>query len=88
MFLVQGNTTTGVASHSPINTAGSTGAMQVKFLAQGINSKQQCLGIEPDYKDYERLHWDYRASVQDYSHVADPSVLLESINLMLGLLRS
>ena len=26
-----------------------------------------------DYKDYERLHWDYRASVRDYSHVADPS---------------
>ena len=28
-------------------TAGSAGAMQVKFLAQGNNSKQQCLGIEP-----------------------------------------
>ena len=26
-----------------------------------------------DYKDYEKLHWDYRASVRDYSHVADPS---------------
>ena len=26
-----------------------------------------------DYKDYERLHWDYRPSVRDYSHVADPS---------------
>ena len=47
MFLAQGSTTTGVASHSPINTAGSTGAMRVKFLAQGNNSKQQCLGIKP-----------------------------------------
>ena len=26
-----------------------------------------------DYKDYERLHWDYRPPVRDYSHVADPS---------------
>ena len=34
-------------ANSPINTAGSTGAMQVKFLAQGNNSKQLCLGIEP-----------------------------------------
>ena len=34
-------------SYSPINTAGPTGAMRVKFLAQGKNSKQQCLGIEP-----------------------------------------
>ena len=47
MFLAQGNTITGIASHSPINTAESTGAMRVKFLAQGDNSKQQCLGIEP-----------------------------------------
>ena len=46
-FLAQGNTTTGVTSHSPINTAGSTGAMRVKFLAQGNNSKQHRLGIEP-----------------------------------------
>ena len=47
MFLAQGNTTTSVASHFPINTAGSTGAMRVKFLAQGNNSKQLYLGIEP-----------------------------------------
>ena len=47
MFLAQGNTTNGVASHSSINTAGSTGAMRVKFLAQGNNSKRQCLGIKP-----------------------------------------
>ena len=33
-FLAQGNTTTGVASHSPINTAGSTGAMQLIQLGQ------------------------------------------------------
>ena len=26
-----------------------------------------------DYKGYERLHWNYRANVRDYSHVADPS---------------
>ena len=24
-----------------------------------------------DYKNYGRLHWDYRPSVRDYSHVAD-----------------
>ena len=30
-----------------------------------------------DHKDYERLHWDYRPSVRDYSHVADPSVVTE-----------
>ena len=47
MFLAQGNTTTSVASHFPINTAGSTGTMRVKFLAQGNNSKQLYLGIEP-----------------------------------------
>ena len=47
MFLAQGNTTTSVASHFPINTAGSNGAMRVKFLAQGNNSKQLYLGIEP-----------------------------------------
>ena len=47
MFLAQGNTTTSVTSHFPINTAGSTGAMRVKFLAQGNNSKQLYLGIEP-----------------------------------------
>ena len=48
MFLAQGNTTTGVASHPPINTAGSTGAMRVKFL--GSRKQQQtaeCLRIEP-----------------------------------------
>ena len=28
-----------------------------------------------DYKDCKRLHWDYRESVRDYSHVADPSAL-------------
>ena len=37
---------TSVASHSPVDTAGSTGAMWVKFLAQGNNRKQHCLGIE------------------------------------------
>ena len=47
MFLAQGNTTNGVASHSPSNTAGSTGPMRVKFLAQRNNSKRQCLEIEP-----------------------------------------
>ena len=26
------------------------------------------------YQDYERLRWDYRPSIQDYSHVADPSM--------------
>ena len=26
-----------------------------------------------DYIDYERLHWDYRPSVLDYSRVSDPS---------------
>ena len=31
----------------PQFTAGSTGAMRVKFLAQGSNSKQQYLRIEP-----------------------------------------
>ena len=25
-----------------------------------------------DYKDYERWHWEYRAGIQDYSHVVDP----------------
>ena len=48
-FLAQGNTTTGVASHFPINTTGSTGAMLVNFLAQGNHSKQHCLGIEPGF---------------------------------------
>ena len=28
-------------------------------------------------KNYKRVHRDYRASVRDYSHVADPSCLLQ-----------
>ena len=38
--LFKKHTTTRVASHSPINTVGQTGARQVKFLTQGNNNSR------------------------------------------------
>ena len=46
------NTATRVALHSPVRTAGSTGARQVKFLAQGNNNRRVCQGIEPGVLHY------------------------------------
>ena len=43
-------------------TAGLAGAMRVKFLAQGNNNKQHCLGIEPGPPGSHRLIPNHQAA--------------------------
>ena len=51
--LLKGHTTIRIALHSPVNTAESTGARQVKFLAQGKNnSRSVCWGIKTTKLSY------------------------------------